>query len=237
MTELFVSDCHLSSERAHAIERFIGFLQGRARHAERLFVLGDLFDYWIGDDDATREFDAVVEALAVLNESTPVHFIAGNRDFLIGERFARRSGCRLLPQTHVVKTQGAATLLMHGDLLCTGDTAYQRYRRVIRHPLTLAAIRRLRPGWRRRLAALLRRRSRDAIRRKPAAIMDVDEATVAAYMRRYAVRRLIHGHTHRPAIHDFTLDGKPAQRIVLGDWYERGSVLELKRGRPTLLTI
>ena len=237
MTELFVSDCHLSAERAHAIERFIGFLQGRARDAERLFILGDLFDYWIGDDAAAREFDAVVEALAALSESTPVHFIAGNRDFLIGERFARRSGCRLLPQAHVVKAQGGATLLMHGDLLCTGDTAYQRYRRVIRHPLTLAAIRRLRPGWRRRLAALLRRRSRDAIRRKPAAIMDVDEATVAAYMRRYAVRRLIHGHTHRPAIHDFTLDGKPAQRIVLGDWYERGSVLELTRGRPALLTV
>ena len=237
MTELFVSDCHLSAERAHAIERFIGFLHGRARHAERLFILGDLFDYWIGDDAPAREFDAVVQALATVSESTPVHFIAGNRDFLIGERFARRSGCRLLPQEHVIETQGATVLLMHGDLLCTGDTAYQRYRRVIRHPLTLAAIHRLRPAWRRRLAVLLRRRSRDAIRRKPAAIMDVDETTVAACMRRHAVRRLIHGHTHRPAIHDFVLDGEPAQRIVLGDWYERGSVLELTHGRPTLLTI
>ena len=249
MTELFVSDCHLSAARAPIIERFVGFLQERARRAERLFILGDLFDYWVGDDTQTREFDVVVEALAALNESTPVHFIAGNRDFLIGERFARRTGCRLLPEAHVLKTpSGAAdaavddaasgaTLLMHGDLLCTDDTAYQRYRRVIRHPLTLATIRRLRPAWRRRLAAALRRRSHDAIARKPAAIMDVNDATVAAYMRRYAVRRLIHGHTHRPAIHDFVLDGKPAQRIVLGDWYERGSVLELSRGRPLLLTL
>lgn len=238
MTELFVSDCHLSAERASAIERFIGFLRERARHAERLFILGDLFDYWIGDDAEAREYDGVIEALARLNESTPVHFIAGNRDFLIGEGFARRSGCRLLPETHVLETQGGTALLMHGDLLCTRDAAYQRYRRIIRHPLALAAIRRLRPGWRRRSGLFLRRRSRDAVARKPGAIMDVDEATVTAYMRRYAVRLLIHGHTHRPAIHDFVLDGEPAQRIVLGDWYERASVLELTRGRrPALLPL
>lgn len=237
MTELFVADCHLSPGRPHAIERFVGFLRERARHAERLYILGDLFDYWIGDDAPAREFEGVVEALATLAGSTSVHFIAGNRDFLIGERFARRTGCRLLPEAHVIDTETGPTLLMHGDLLCTDDTAYLRYRRIVRHPLTLAAIRSLRPGWRRRLAQTLRRNSRRAIGRKPPAIMDVNQKTVIAYMRGYAVRRLIHGHTHRPAIHDLTVDGEPAQRIVLGDWYERGSVLELGQGRLTRLTL
>ena len=229
MTALFVSDCHLSPERPHIMDCFAGFLRGRAKRAEQLFILGDLFDYWIGDDDPAEEFTDVIEALAGLSASVPVYFIAGNRDFMVGARFAQRTGCRLLPDMHILDADHP-TLLMHGDLLCTADTGYQRYRRVIRHPLTMAAVRRLRPGWRRRLALSLRQKSRNAMTRKSEATMDVEQHTVTAYMRRFSVRRLIHGHTHRPAIHDFTMDGEPAQRIVLGDWYEQGSVLELDGG-------
>lgn len=233
MSALFVSDCHLSPERPHIMDCFAGFLQGRARRAEQLFILGDLFDYWIGDDDPAEEFADVFRALAALGARIPVWFIAGNRDFMAGAQFARRTGCRLLPDTHVFNAD-RPTLLMHGDLLCTADTGYLRYRRIVRHPLTMAAARRLRLNWRRRIALSLRRNSRRAMAGKSEAVMDVEQRTVAAYMRRFSVRRLIHGHTHRPAIHDFTLDGEPAQRIVLGDWYEQGSVLELDNGRLRL---
>lgn len=233
MSALFVSDCHLSPERPHIMDCFTGFLQGRARRADQLFILGDLFDYWIGDDDPAEEFAGVFRALAALGARIPVWFIAGNRDFMAGAQFARRTGCRLLPDTHVLNAD-RPTLLMHGDLLCTADTGYLRYRRIVRHPLAMAAARRLRLNWRRRIALSLRQTSRRAMAGKSEAVMDVEQRTVTAYMRRFSVRRLIHGHTHRPAIHDFTLDGEPAQRIVLGDWYEQGSVLELDGGRLRL---
>jgi len=230
MSALFVSDCHLSPERPHIMDCFAGFLRGRARRAGQLFILGDLFDYWIGDDDPAEEFAGVFRELAALGARIPVWFIAGNRDFMAGAQFARRTGCRLLPDLHVFNAD-RPTLLMHGDLLCTADITYQRYRRVIRHPLTMAAARRL--FW--RSDSAMRRRqsslSRRAMAGKSEAVMDVEQRAVTACMRRFSVRRLIHGHTHRPAIHDFTLDGEPAQRIVLGDWYEQGSVLELDNGR------
>ena len=230
MTALFVSDCHLSPERPHIMDCFAGFLRGRARRADQLFILGDLFDYWVGDDDPAEEFAGVFRALAELGARIPVYFIAGNRDFMAGAQFARRTGCRLLPDLHVLDAD-RPTLLMHGDLLCTADTGYQRYRRIIRHPLAMAAARRLKLDWRRRIALSLRQSSRRAMAGQSETVSDVEQRAVTACMRRFSVRRLIHGHTHRPAIHDFTVDGEPAQRIVLGDWYEQGSVLELDNGR------
>jgi len=224
---LFISDLHLASERPVTVGCFLGFLRKRAREAQALYILGDLFDAWIGDDDDQSPYSEIRVALRRLTESgTGCYLMHGNRDFLIGRAFARDTGCTLLDDPTSVDLAGTPTLLMHGDLLCTDDLPYQSFRRRIRNPIA----RRLflwKPLPRRRaIADDYRRKSGAAIAEKTSAIMNVNQRTVEKYMRCFSVRRLIHGHTHRPADHSFPLDGGPVTRLVLAEWrVDRGEVL------------
>ncbi len=226
MATLFISDLHLASNRPAITRLFLNFLSQRAATAEALYILGDLFEAWIGDDDDDALGRDVAAALRTLaSRGVPVSFIHGNRDFLVGERFAVASGATLLPEIRVIDLYGVPTLIMHGDTLCTDDVPYQTLRARVRAPAWQARMLALPLEQRRELARQYRLDSRQAVREKAEDIMDVSPEAVNAALRKHGVRRLIHGHTHRPAIHELRVDGEPAQRIVLGDWYEAGSVL------------
>lgn len=218
---LFVSDLHLAPERPETIELFIDFLGGRARRAGAVFILGDLFETWIGDDDDLPAYREVRAALRALTASgTRCALAHGNRDFLIGRAFLRDTGCALLGDPSLHRFGGEPTLLMHGDLLCTDDVPYQRFRRRIRNPVVTWLFRRKSLASRRAIAADYRRKSGAATSAKDARIMDVNPDTVLDYMRRNDASRLIHGHTHRPADHRLDLDGREARRHVLAQWHE-----------------
>lgn len=222
---LFVSDLHLSPERPGTTELFMRFLVERAPRARRLYILGDLFETWIGDDDDTPEYLSVRNALRALTASgTECALMRGNRDFLLGRAFSRDSGCTLLPDPTLRYFDGEPTLLMHGDLLCTDDVAYQKFRRRIRNPLVIWLFLRKSLASRRKIAADYRRKSGAATSDKTERIMDVNEDSVLDYLRRADAVRLIHGHTHRPAEHE--LDGGRAHRSVLAEWHaDQGEVL------------
>ncbi len=224
---LLVSDLHLDASVPAIARQFLAFVDGEARDARALYVLGDLFEAWLGDDDPDPAGRGIVAALRRLTDSgVPVFFMHGNRDFLIGRRFAAETGARLLADGTIVDLHGERVLLMHGDVLCTADHSYQRLRRILRNPVVGFTLRHLPLGARRRLGRKLREGSQMHVGATAAEIMDVTPAAVLEEMRRAGVRTLVHGHTHRPAIHEFQLDGAPARRIVLGDWYTQGSVLE-----------
>jgi UDP-2,3-diacylglucosamine hydrolase len=224
---LFISDLHLDPEQPAIARQFLRFLRDEARAATILYILGDLFEVWLGDDDPDSAVREIVDALHDLTAAgVSCRFMHGNRDFLVGERFARETGCRLLPDGTLVDVFGERVLLMHGDLLCTDDHSYQRLRRILRHPVVLWALRHMSLAQRRRLAQRLRAGSRMHVGETAPEIMDVNAGAVVETMRRAGVRTLVHGHTHRPAIHTLTVDSAPARRIVLGDWHARGSVLE-----------
>lgn len=227
MSVLFVADLHLDADRPEATRAFYRFLKQRASSAEALYVLGDLFEAWVGDDDDSPLAREVVAALAHLTAGgTAVFFARGNRDFLAGDGFARRSGAVLLEDASVIEIGGERVLLMHGDSLCTDDRDYQQFRAMVRAPQWQAQFLALPLPARRALAAQARDASRISTRGKPMEIMDVNASAVAEAMRLHGVRRLIHGHTHRPAVHEFELDGASAVRTVLGDWFRRGWALE-----------
>lgn len=218
---LLISDLHLATERPQAIELFLQFARARARQAETLYILGDLFDAWIGDDDDGALALLVRGALRDLTAAgVSVFFQGGNRDFLIGTRFAEETGVRLLPDYAVVDLYGTPTLLTHGDLLCTDDRDYQQARLMLRNPAFVADFLAKPLPARAALAAEYRRRSGEATSLKAEDIMDVNAEAVAQAMRRHGVRRLIHGHTHRPEIHALQTDGAPAERIVLAEWHD-----------------
>ena len=224
---LLISDLHLDPSAPAIARQFVAFLRGEAREARALYILGDLFEAWLGDDDpdpAVREI--VRELRALRDEGVPTYFMHGNRDFLVGQRFAEETGCTLLPDGTVVDLHGESVLLLHGDVLCTADTSYQRLRRTLRNPLTLFVLRHLSLNARRKLGRRLRAGSQMHVGSTAAEIMDVSPDEVVGALRRAGVRTMVHGHTHRPAIHSLTVDGQPARRIVLGDWYTQGSVLE-----------
>ncbi|HJR14866.1 MAG TPA: UDP-2,3-diacylglucosamine diphosphatase [Rhodanobacteraceae bacterium] len=228
MVTLFVSDLHLDDARPHIVEDFERFCAGEARTADALYILGDLFEAYIGDDDDAALNARIARALQGIGAAgVPVHFIVGNRDFLLGEGYARRCGMDLLDDGTVVDLYGAPTLILHGDVLCTDDTAYLAFRQQVRDPAWQAAFCTRPLAERRAFAAQARDASRAHAAQTDMAIMDVNQAAVECALRQAGVTRMIHGHTHRPAIHDFTLDGKSAQRIVLGDWYEQGSMLRV----------
>lgn len=230
MSALFVSDLHLDPERPAITALFERFLGHEARDAEALYILGDLFEAWIGDDDA--ELPArVARALRTLADTgVPIYFIAGNRDFLLGDTYARRCGMQLLADGTIHAIAGKPTLLMHGDVLCTDDHAYLAFRTQVRDPAWQRRFLSQPLAQRRDFATRARVESRAHTGTASAMLMDVNAAAVAAAMRAAGVMRLIHGHTHRPAIHRFMLDGQPAERIVLGDWYEQGSCLRIGAG-------
>jgi UDP-2,3-diacylglucosamine hydrolase len=218
----FVADLHLTDERPVATGRFFRFLQENVAGADALYVLGDLFEAWIGDDhDEQVARDAADRLKALAASGTPVFFMHGNRDFMLAERYAAQSGMTLIRDPARIKLYGTPTLLMHGDTLCTDDTAYQRFRRRARHPLTLALLRGLPFGLRRRLARQARAGSESAKAGKPADIMDVNADEVMRVLREHKVGRLIHGHTHRPDRHRHAVDGQDCERWVLPDWYAR----------------
>lgn len=235
---LFISDLHLDASRPRINELFVRFIEHEVTGCEALYILGDLFEYWLGDDAPTPGLESVEDTLrALTREGVPVYFLRGNRDFLIGEDLARRSGITLLPGEKVVDLYGTSTLVMHGDTLCTDDSRYQLYRSLVQNGWFRALFGSLGLKTRMRLAGFMRNTSNREIDRKPAEIMDVNQAAVVAAMRRHGVRRLIHGHTHRPHVHEFELDGRSVERIVLGDWYEHGSVLRCGPDGCTLRTL
>lgn len=217
----FLSDLHLAPSAPRTAASFLDWARGPAREASAVYVLGDLFDAWVGDEQVDDPFcRPIVAALRAISETgVPVGVVRGNRDFLLGERFARAAGATLLPERSVVDAGGVRTLILHGDELCTGDSDYQRYRAWIRDPRHQRRLLALPWPVRRAIAAWLRRRSRLATRRKPDAILDVEATAVAAAFRAYGVDRMIHGHTHRPASHRHTVDGHPCERVVLPDWH------------------
>jgi len=225
VTALFISDLHLDTGRPDSIARFEEFIDAHALAAERVYVLGDLFEVWIGDDDDEPELARVVAGFKRLADAgIPCAVMHGNRDFLLGERFAAAAGCRLLGDYERIELGGEPVLLTHGDLLCTDDRDYMQFRALVRGVQWQRSFLDKPLAERRAIATELRAKSASMNAMKPEEIMDVNEDTVAAVMREHGVRTLLHGHTHRPAIHRFALDGKPARRIVLGAWYEHAVV-------------
>lgn len=223
---LFVSDLHLDPERPAITALFLALLGREAGAAAAVYILGDLFEAWIGDDDDSPPGPEVCAAIRQCTAAgTPVYLMHGNRDFLLGRTFAEQSGCTLLEEPARIDLYGTPALLMHGDMLCTDDTEYLQFRAQVRSAAWQQEMLARPLDERRTLAREMRAASRAQNSGKPESIMDVNPAAVDEVMRQYATRLLIHGHTHRPAIHEFLLDGKPARRIVLGDWYEQGSVL------------
>ncbi|WNL44790.1 UDP-2,3-diacylglucosamine diphosphatase [Dyella sp. BiH032] len=229
MHTLFIADLHLDASRPQITQLFEDFLAGdEARTADAVYILGDLVEAWIGDDDDAELPRRIAKATHGLRDAgVPVYFMVGNRDFLLGEAFAQRAGFTLLDDGTVHDLYGRPTLLMHGDLLCTDDVAYQTVRRQVRTPEWKNQILAMPLDARRAFAAKAREDSRAHTGATMETIMDVNADAVATAMRQAGVTRLVHGHTHRPAIHRFDLDGQPAERIVLGDWYEQGSVLRV----------
>ena len=226
MTTLFVSDLHLSAARPDKLELFLAFAARASSCASALYILGDLFEVWLGDDDHSSPHQDVIDALAALGRAgVDVAFTQGNRDFLCGDRFAVRTGVRLLPDFDTVDLHGRRALLTHGDLLCTRDVKYQRFRRVVRNRLVQKAFLATPLDWRQRIASGTQTRTRASMTRKAEHIMDVEADAVSAALRTHDADLLIHGHTHRPATHDLVVDDRPRQRIVLGDWYEQDDVL------------
>lgn len=239
MSTLFISDLHLDDSRPHITALFEHYLAGdEVRHADALYILGDLVEAWIGDDDDAELPQRIARATtAVRDAGVPVYFMAGNRDFLLGDAYAERAGLALIEDGTVHDLYGTPTLLMHGDLLCTDDVAYQATRRQVRTPAWKAQVLAMPLEARRALAAKARAESRAYTSGAQEVLMDVNADAVAQAMRHSGVTHLIHGHTHRPAVHHFDLDGQPAERIVLGDWYEQGSVLRVSAAGRELRAI
>lgn len=231
MTCLFISDLHLSDERPDISRAFFALLKERAQGIEALYILGDLFEAWIGDDDPNPLAREVITALAACSASgTQVFVQHGNRDFLLGRRFARETGATLLPDEAIIHLRGERVLLMHGDTLCSDDHDYQRFRRRVRNPVVKWLLRNLPLKRRQAIANRWRENSQKYKSNKAENIMDVNPETVKTTMHRHHVKLLIHGHTHRPARHPLVMDGKTAERIVLGDWDARATIAFIEKG-------
>lgn len=238
MTTLFISDLHLDPSRPATTACLLDLLAGPARTAESLYILGDLFESWVGDDDPSEAGARVADALRRLSDTgVAIHFMRGNRDFLLAAEYADRCGMRLLPDPCVIDLHGTPTLLLHGDLLCTDDHAYQAWRRQSRQPEWQAAVLGQPLAARLALAAKAREESRRHQQGAAEAIMDAAAATITELFRLYGVERMIHGHTHRPGFHSYWLDGRVRTRIVLGDWYVHGSLLRADADGLALLPL
>ncbi len=235
---LFISDLHLDRERPVVEKLFQDFLAKAPQDLDALYILGDLFEFWIGDDDPEQRHQDSLAAIRRLSDrGVPVYFICGNRDFLVGSGFVEQSGCTLLDDEHVIDLYGKRVLIMHGDTLCTDDTEYQKLRIMMRNPAWQEQF--LAQPYEVRLQQVLglRKQSAEATAAKDEEITDVNQVSVTEAMKRHSVDTLIHGHTHRPDRHAVDIDGHQGERIVLGDWYEQGSVLECTPDRCTLSSL
>lgn len=228
MATLFIADLHLQTEEPAITAGFLRFLRGEALSADALYILGDLFEAWIGDDDPNplhREMAAAIKAL--VDSGVPCFFIHGNRDFLIGKGFARESGMTLLPEEQVLDLYGRKVLIMHGDTLCTDDTGYLAFRAKVHTPWIQTLFLALPLFIRNRIAAKMRAGSKAANSSKSMTIMDVNPQAVVEVMEKHHVQWLIHGHTHRPDVHTLSANGEPAHRVVLGAWHTEGSMVKV----------
>lgn len=221
----FISDLHLSADRQDINNCLFHFLQTEAIHADALYILGDLFEVWIGDDNVTPFSESIASALKSLSATVPIYFIHGNRDFAIRQAFADRAGMTILPEQYVIDLYGRRALLMHGDELCTRDVEYQKFRKKSRSWWWPRLMLLLPLKTRKKIANDGRETSKNNQKQLTAEIMDVSQSEVELAMQRHNVDLLIHGHTHRPNVHKFNVNNKPMKRIVLGDWYDQGSIL------------
>ena len=227
MSTLFISDLHLSPNDSGRLQLTIDFLKHKANDIDALYILGDLFNTWLGDDIVPIEFESFIEQLQQLHKSgIKTYLMVGNRDFMMGKKFAKRAGCELLADSCVIDLYGTKTLLMHGDTLCIDDKAYQRYRKWSRNKLLQWSFLHLSANYRQGVSDKIKQKSRQQKQHKSAMIMDVNPDEVVRVMKRFDVTQLIHGHTHRPAIHQLDINGKTVQRIVLGDWENEPSYLK-----------
>lgn len=231
MTTLFISDLHLDDRRPETTALLHDFLNNETSNADALYILGDLFEFWLGDDVPSKCSLEVAAALSRLAEQgLPCYFMHGNRDFLVKEAYADSAGMTLLPEEHVIDLYGERVLLMHGDSLCTDDLPYQQFRAMVRNPAWQQDFLSRPPQERLEIALQARDASAEHKGNVEMSIMDVNPSEVVSAFERHGVHRMIHGHTHRPAIHDLEIGGHATQRIVLGDWYTQSSVLRVEPG-------
>jgi UDP-2,3-diacylglucosamine hydrolase len=230
MYSLFISDLHLNESRPQTTRAFFHFLYTQAINAEALYILGDFFDAWIGDDDESELAQDIASGLKKLSEQgVAIYFMHGNRDFLVGNTYAKKAGMSLIDDGIVIDLYGTPTLLMHGDSLCTGDAEYQKFRAMVRSPQWQQQILTQPLAARRALAAQMREKSQSMNSLKAEDILDVTPDEVVNQMKIAGVTRMIHGHTHRPARHPLIIDGQPAERIVLGDWHDSGWCIKVDK--------
>lgn len=223
---VFISDLHLDENHPEMASCFLRLLAECVNNVDAVYILGDLFEAWVGDDDDTLFHREIIQALkSATGKGVPVYVMHGNRDFLLGTKFLAESGCKLLPDEALVQVYQTPVLLMHGDTLCTRDLAYLRLRRKFHNKILQKMFQMLPLGWRRQIAGRMRAKSMQYTQSTPLDIMDVSQDAVVHVMRKHGVNYLIHGHTHRPAFHDFEVSGTHYLRMVLGAWHEKGNML------------
>ncbi|MGX9462920.1 UDP-2,3-diacylglucosamine diphosphatase [Shewanella sp. A14] len=231
---VFVGDLHLSADRPDITQAFTHFLSQGLENAEALYIIGDLFEVWMGDDIAQPFSVAIAEAIKTVSSKIPVYFIHGNRDFMVGKLFCQRAGMQILPEVYCINLYGVNTVILHGDSLCTLDHAYQRFRRFRSIGLVRWIYAHLPKSTRLKIAAKIRQKSMQGNQQKRYEVMDVEDSSVTALLANTGCQRMIHGHTHRPAIHQLT---PQTQRVVVGDWYTQGSVLNVNENGCKLVTL
>lgn len=235
MTTLFISDLHLEAAQPDIATQFLDFLKVEAVAADALYILGDLFEYWVGDDDPNAHYAKIKDALHTLvQHKVPVYFMHGNRDFMIGDDFASETGVTLLPDPYLLDIHGTRVLLCHGDAMCTDDEKYQEIRQMTRNPEWHAMMMQKSLAERQAFAAQARAASMAHGKSIHEDISDVNETAVEQNFREHGVTTMLHGHTHRPAVHKLEVDGKAVRRIVLGDWLTQGSVVRWDKDGPVL---
>lgn len=238
MTTLFVSDLHIEADRPDIANQFLQFLETEALNADALYILGDLFEFWVGDDDPNEHYAWIKQGLRKLTKKNiPVFFMHGNRDFMIGQDFADETGITILTDPYIVEVHGENVLLSHGDIYCTDDIQYQAVRKMTRDPKWQATMLTRSLEERISFSEQARADSKAHGDNIDQAITDVNQAAIKSALRQANVTLMLHGHTHRPAVHEIEVDGKQARRIVLGDWYEHGSVVRWDRNGPVLSSL
>lgn len=237
---VFIADLHLDKRYPQAVATFLRYLDNLATQSvDALYILGDLFEYWLGDDCLDATANSVAQGLSRFHQhsQSPIYYIHGNRDFLLGQNYAKQCCMQILPEQEKINLYGVKTLILHGDTLCTDDVDYMQFRRQVRTPQWQEKVLAL-PVWLRRLKAIqMRYRSKKANQIKQMHIMNVAQTSVDKSMQAYDVELMIHGHTHRPAIHRWQVKNQCYTRCVVGDWYTQGSVLEVSKNRCELITL